>query len=575
MAFPGPGWKTAAPQSSIVFRGASPTLIRPLRVVGSRSGVHQGTLTKSRVGTGAVFTPAHPFAPGEQVTVSSGVRAEGAATTTYTFTVAIPVHSSSDPSDPVGPTTPYRSRARTASSSGVSDCVPHVWYFHTHPALRPMSDCVSKAPSHTAPGLIFTTPIPTSNSQHGPTIYDQNGNVIWYSRLPYQRIFDMSVVTYNNERVLAFHVRYPRNKSGYQDASVLFYNEQYQLVARVTAQNGYQVDGHELQVRDDDAWIGSYNPIIDPVSQHEVYEYVVQKIDIKTGELLFEWHSLPEIPTEYSYYQPKDGVIWDYFHGNAINPLPDGGFLLSARNTSSLYRISPSGSVLWTMGGKNDQFNIIATHPDWQFCFQHDVRQLSPGHLSLFDNGGNGPGCPRHKARVEEFAYDPSTDAISRTDVFTSQSASSDGTGYSVSALGSARYLINGDLMVSWGNSGRITEFTPNHRVDYSLTLGGRTYRGVRWRWVGDPQGLPAVAARRSGADTIVWASWNGSTLVNRWRVFAGATPDSMAPVSARVFRTGFETRIPVTTTAKYVSVRAIDSGGHPIGDATPITPSS
>jgi hypothetical protein len=193
----------------------------------------------------------------------------------------------------------------------------------------------------------------------------------------------------------------------------------------------------------------------------------------------------------------------------------------------------------------------------------------------VFDNGGKGPGCPRHDARVEEFTYDPATDAISRTTVFSSASASSNGKGYSVSALGSARYLINGDLMVSWGTSGRITEFTPGHRVDFDLTLAQRTYRGVRWRWVGDPLGHPAVAARRSGKHVTVWASWNGSTRVHRWRVFAGSSRHGLQPISARVLRTGFETRINVASRARYVTVRAIDANGRPIADAEPITPTS
>jgi hypothetical protein len=576
LAFPGPGWTTAATDTSIVFRGASPAQLRPLRVVGSTSGRHAGSLVKSRVGAGAIFTPEQPFVSGEHVTVRSATRVHGAATTSYSFTVAVPVHTSAEPPDPSEPSGAMaRARARaTNTSSGVHNCEPHVWRFHTRPSLQPMADCVSKRASHTAPGLIFTTPIPTSHRQHGPTIYDQRGNVVWYHPLAYEKIFDLSVVTYHHRRVLAFHVRYPRGRAGYQHASVLFYDEHYHLVARVTARNGYEIDGHELQVRDGAAWVGIYHPIIDPDSGHSVYEYVVQKIDIRTGELLFEWHSLPSIPTRYSYYHPKDGVVWDYFHGNAIEPLADGGFLLSGRNTSALYRISPSGAVLWTMGGTHDDFHIAARHPAWQFCFQHDVRQLSRRHLSVFDNGGKGPGCPRHQARVEEFAYHPATGAITRTKLISSKAASSDGRGYSVSALGGARHLINRDLMVSWGTSGRITEFDTHQRVNFDLTLAQRTYRAVRWRWTGDPLGRPAVAAQRSGRRVTVWASWNGSTRVARWRVFAGPGPHRMDPVSGRVRRTGFETRIGAITRAKYVTVRAISAHGTPLADAVPIRPS-
>ena len=572
LAYPGPGWTTASPQTSIVFRGASAAQLRPVRVTGSRTGVHEGSLVSSRAGVGAVFTPAQPFAPGEHVTVTSAQPVQGADSTTYTFGVAIPVHAPLPPPEPrdTNTRTPLKSKA---AASDVRNCVPHVWHFRTRPNMHPAAACVSRPATGTADGLIFTTPSPTSFHQHGPTIFDQQGNVVWYHPMAYKQIYDLSVVTYHGQRLLAFHVRHRRGTTGYWHASVLLYNRHYQLVARVTAQNGYEVDGHEFQVRGDAAWLGAYNPIIDPVSGNPVYEYVVQKIDIATGEVLFEWHSLPEIETSYSYVPPRAGEVWDYFHGNAIDPLPDGGFLLSSRNTSSVYQISATGDVLWTMGGKDDGFGITTLHPSWQFCFQHDVRAVGPDQLTVFDNGGRGPGCPAHKARVEGFTYDPATATAKRTIKYSSYNASSDGRGYRVSALGSARYLLNGDLMVSWGTAGRITEFTPGHDVDFDLTLAVKTYRADRWRWVGDPTERPAVAASRAGGRVNVYASWNGSTRVIRWRVLAGPSRAQMSPIGVRVHRTGFETHIPVTTRARYVAVRAIGGSGRVLGTSAVIKP--
>ena len=572
VAYPGPGWTTASTRTSITFRGASLAQLRPVRVVGSRTGVHAGSLVASRVGVGAVFAPDRPFAPGERVRVSAAARIRGARSTAYSFTVAIPVNAPLPPSEPSGQPPRLRPKARVAGS-GVHDCTPRVWHFRSRPRLHPVADCVSRRAVGTPPGLIFTTPSPTSPAQHGPTILDQRGNVVWYRPMAYREIYDLSVVTYRGQRVLAFLVRYRRTHEGYRRASVLFLNRHYRLVARVTAKNGYTVDRHEVQVRGGAAWIGAYNPIVDPVSKRRVYEYVVQKIDIRTGELLFEWHSLPTIKTAYSYQPPRKGQVWDYLHGNAIEPVTDGGFLLSARNTSAVYRIAPGGAVRWTMGGKHDRFQIAARHPAWQFCFQHDVRLVGHNRLTVFDNGGRGPGCPGHTARVEEFAYHPATGAIARTADYTSKEASSDGRGYTVSALGSARYLTNGDLMVSWGTSGRITEFTRTHRVDFDLTLARKTYRAARWQWVGDPGGRPAVAAVRTDAQVDVYASWNGSTCVRRWRVFAGASRSHLNSVSARITRTGFETEIPVTTRARYIAVRALDRHGRVLAVSSAITP--
>jgi hypothetical protein len=423
--------------------------------------------------------------------------------------------------------------------------------------------------------LIFTTPNATSFQQHGPTIYDDRGNVVWYHPMAYDKIFDLSVVTYRKQRMLAFHVRDRRRATGYRHASVLLFNQRYQRVARVTAHNGYEMDGHEFQLRGNAAWIGAYNPIIDPASKHRVYEYVVQKIDIRTNEVLFEWHSLPQIQTNYSYLRPHAGLVWDYFHGNAIDPLPDGGFLLSGRNTSAVYQVSASGEVRWTMGGKHDTFHIAVRHPRWQFCFQHDVRAVGRNLLTVFDNGGRGPGCPEHMARVEEFSYDPSAGSVTRTTKYSSFAASSDGSGYRTAALGSARFLPNGDLMVDWGTTGRITEFTPRHRVDFDLTLAKKTYRANRWRWFGDPRTRPVVAAARAGAQVDLYASWNGSTRVTRWQVLTGANRRHLQPVGPPVRRTGFETHIRVATTAQYIAVRGIDHRGDLLRRSIAIVPAA
>jgi hypothetical protein len=62
-----------------------------------------------------------------------------------------------------------------------------------------------------------------------------------------------------------------------------------------------------------------------------------------------------------------------------------------------------------------------------------------------------------------------------------------------------------------------------------------------------------------------VYASWNGATEVASWEVLAGNAPNALAPV--RSFpRTSFETRIPVSQTARYVAVRARDAAGAVLG---------
>jgi len=427
-----------------------------------------------------------------------------------------------------------------------------------------------------APGLVLTTPNGTDDFQHGPTMYDNHGNVVWYQPMPYKRTWNLSVVTYRGERMLAVYVDGPRQPSGFARPQYLLLDSHYRIAARVRTHNGYATDLHELEItRDGTAYLGAYNEILDPVSGHLTLEYVVQEVDIASGELLFEWHSLDHVPATASYFpMPGSPRAWDYFHGNSIERLPDGNLVISARNTSTLYEISrQTGEVLWRMGGKEDDFHLVSAHPGWQFCFQHDARIQGPGRLSVFDNGGDGPGCPRHVSRLEVFVYDVSSMTVQRVRSISSRTASVDGAGYFGHAVGSARRAINLDWFVSWGVVPHITEFGSAGPLKFDMTLSVGTYRAIRGRWQGDPLSSPALAAKRVNGVVTAWASWNGATRAKQWRLLAGNSGDQLLRVGDRIARHGFETRLRARTGARYIAVRAIDGHGHVLAQSRPIKP--
>jgi hypothetical protein len=578
VAYPGPGWRTVSPTSSITFRGLTSAGLGVVRVVGSRSGPHPGRLVRSRDGSGATYLPSSPFRPGERVSVSSAARVAGSTSTRFSFTVGTPVGGKVQPlaeDDAAGMGTVAAPASASASAGGVRRCHPTRPRYHSEPRLRPEGACVSHAAHGIAPGLVLTTPNGTDDGQHGPTIYDNHGQVVWYQPMPYQRTWNLSVVTYRGARMLAVYVQRPRRSSGFARAQYLLLDRHYRIAARIPARNGYTADLHEFQVTPDGkAFLGAYNHVRDPVSRHATTEYVVQEVDIASGDLLFEWHSLDHVPTRASYHPvPKGSRPWDYFHGNSIEPLPDGNLLISARNTSTVYEISrATGRVLWRLGGKQDDFHLVSRHPSWQFCYQHDARRQGPGRISVFDNGGDGPGCPRHVARVEVFTYDTGSMTVRRVRSISSRTASSAGAGYFAHALGSARRLINLGWMVSWGIVPHVTEFGSTGHVRWDLTLSHDTYRAVRARWRADPLSRPALAARRDNGVVTAWASWNGATKVGAWRLLAGGSPQHLHRV-AQVTHHGFETRLRVRTSARYVAVSAIDRQGHALAQSLPRRP--
>ena len=108
-----------------------------------------------------------------------------------------------------------------------------------------------------------------------------------------------------------------------------------------------------------------------------------QEIDIPSGRVLLEWHSLDHIPIEESYWPLS--ADWDYVHLNSIGVDRDENLLVSSRNTHTIYKLDRrSGAIMWRLGGKRSDFAI---EPAAVFAWQHDARRQPDGTITLFDNG--------------------------------------------------------------------------------------------------------------------------------------------------------------------------------------------
>src|ERR671916_169677 len=121
-------------------------------------------------------------------------------------------------------------------------------------------------------------------------------------------------------------------------------------------------------------------------------EGIAQEVAIESGEVLFEWHSLEHVSPDESYYKPhyrkyrSGGSRFDYFHINSIDVDHDNNLLVSARNTSAVYKLDrETGEVLWRLGGKKSDFEM---GPGSRTRYQHDARRQPDGTVTIFDNGG-------------------------------------------------------------------------------------------------------------------------------------------------------------------------------------------
>ncbi|HEV2998148.1 MAG TPA: hypothetical protein VGX16_03510, partial [Solirubrobacteraceae bacterium] len=113
------------------------------------------------------------------------------------------------------------------------------------------------------------------------------------------------------------------------------------------------------------------------------------------------------------------------------------------------------------------------------------------------------------------------------------------------------------------------SEFSPGGQLlfDAHMPAGDQSYRAYRSPWTGTPREPPAIALvpTRPGGPLNVYASWNGATLLARWRLLGGPSPRRLAPL-ATAPRTGFETRLETPGAEGYVAVQALSGSGAVLG---------
>ena len=276
---------------------------------------------------------------------------------------------------------------------------------------------------------------------------------------------------------------------------------------------------------------------------------IIQEVDVRTGKVRWEWHSLAHVGIGESYVSvPKTAETpMDYFHINSIDEEPDGNLLVSARNTWALYEIDRrTGDVLWRVGGRRSDF---ALGDGVRFAWQHDARRQPDGTITLFDNEATPK--VRDESRALVLDVDEHARTVSIAHAFTHPR-------HVLSfAEGDTELLGDGGVFVGWGLGRRESEFGPDGalRFDVKLPPDTDSYRAqLVPAWHATPTEPPA-ATHMGGT---VYASWNGATEVTGWQLLAGEAPGKLHRVKT-VARSGFETAIPANIDARWFAVRALD----------------
>lgn len=307
-----------------------------------------------------------------------------------------------------------------------------------------------------------------------------------------------------------------------------------------------------------------------------IYDGLFQEIDIATGNLLFEWRTSDHVPFNTSFEalaaSGKDPTnAYDAYHINSIDKDHEGNYLLSARHTHSIIKIDgKTGKILWTLGGKLNDFKDASDGRATDFAWQHDARWHNNHTVTLFDN------------TAETFLDELTTSRGMAVDLDMSKRVATLRTTYMhpqdvrSTSQGNLQVLPEtGNVFVSWGHCGAFTEFSPDGKVLCDTHLApsnwfqlGRaySYRVYKGDWVGKPKTIPAAAV----VGNSVFVSWNGATEVAAWRLesWDGHDMEKMHfKPSKHVKKEDFETEIELPDLpSSYFRVVALDKKDKTIG---------
>lgn len=267
-----------------------------------------------------------------------------------------------------------------------------------------------------------------------------------------------------------------------------------------------------------------------------VWDCYIQEIDIETEELVFQWSALDHIKLSATYREigkdGENGIAWDWFHINSIDKDAKGNYLVSSRYLHALFYVDgKTGDLIWTLGGKGNQFLDLSDGHATNFAYQHDARWRSNDTISMFDNAIDDKHIDNGMTRGLKLRLDTKNMTVAvDTEYFNPH-------WIKAKSQGSFQELPNGNVLVGYGDTAAFTEFAANgyplcdvHFQPELQFLKGQimSYRVIKNEWKGFPFNSPtSMIAEDGDREWKIFVSWNGATEVARWVVEGAKLPDN------------------------------------------------
>ncbi|KAI7369214.1 hypothetical protein KC354_g2108 [Hortaea werneckii] len=237
----------------------------------------------------------------------------------------------------------------------------------------------------------------------GPMILDAKGSMIWSKHFDNEfggQAYDLKVQRYKGEDYLTFWLGDDRIR-GHGAGEYYMLNSSYDVVRKIKAGNGMAADLHELVITPEgNALMIIFQPFpfdVRPVGRkandvwnQAIWDCLVQEVSIDSGEVIFQWRGSEHISIKNTYNVLDDISIgtknnpFDPFHFNSVQKDDNGNYLVSVRNPHAIFYVDKkTGEVIWTLGGKHNDFMDLSGGHALNFAWQHDARFVSP---SAFPN---------------------------------------------------------------------------------------------------------------------------------------------------------------------------------------------
>lgn len=299
-------------------------------------------------------------------------------------------------------------------------------------------------------GLLLTSPLKLNSQPNSPgyiasypQMTDDNGYSVWFSKKPNAITLDFKY--HSNENIYSYTTIIGGPKVVLLDSTLTIID----TISTINAtgevhdfqrmQNGnwllmtHRLDTMDLSAFTFDSIQGDDSTVIVGIGMQEIDQ---------DNNVVFDWNSNDYIhPTEtydeYGYNKNN----FDYSHANAVEEDEDGHILMSIRHMNAIYKINRfTGETIWILGGKSSDFTFVN---DGGFSGQHDIRRMTNGNYSLFDNA-NMASDPQITRGVE-YTLDTVNWTATKAHEFIHPNP------FFARAMGSYRVLDNGLGVIGYG----------------------------------------------------------------------------------------------------------------------------